>query len=584
MSLAAVTALALLAAAAGAQQLDLRGPDPAVIAVGEAAVIVLRVDDADALAALGALPATAGLELSADPPVHSSCQMFRAGRVVDGASASWRLVLTAQRVGTFTLPPFAATNAGTTLTSAEARLEVLPDLQGGEHAFVEVAVDGDTFWLQQPLDVTLRFGFAAGFAEEGLIAMFARPLDLPVQVRWSWVAAPMGAALLPAADAAGGARVRFALDDEVALATRGEPTERNGKTFTTFTVKRRVVATSSGELTIAPPVLRFAFATRFDDDFVNGRVAADRHEGCVRAETRTLHIRPLPATGRPPEFTGAVGTFAVHARASTAVVRAGDDMRIVMTVSGTGNLSEFAPPTLTLPGLHAYGCVSEVRDGARVLTYDVTPLRTDVVEVPPLAFAFFDPTAGGYRTIHTDSLALTVRPGDERAPAAATQPVLVAGSNDIYPPCGEQTNGDPHLLSPAQVASVLGVPWLLALVIWRLQRARDRTRSDPLGERARRAAAVFAARRNASGSELADAFADYLAARLRCARAAVVGPDLDARLAAAGIPAALATRTARALQDLLAIRYGGAQVASDTTVPALVGELEAHFVARANRS
>ena len=61
--------------------------------------------------------------------------------------------------------------------------------------------------------------------------------------------------------------------------------------------------------------------------------------------------------------------------------------------------------------------------------------------------------------------------------------------------------------------------------------------------------------------------------------AAVIAPDLRARLAAAGVPVDLAARTAALLEALVAARYGSGAPSGDTeaSARAIVEELEALF-------
>jgi hypothetical protein len=51
--------------------------------------------------------------------------------------------------------------------------------------------------------------------------------------------------------------------------------------------------------------------------------------------------------------------------------------------------------------------------------------------------------------------------------------------------------------------------------------------------------------------------AQVLAHRLQCTEAAVIGPDLEGRLRAAGVDPDLAGRVARLMEEMVAERYGG---------------------------
>jgi hypothetical protein len=76
-------------------------------------------------------------------------------------------------------------------------------------------------------------------------------------------------------------------------------------------------------------------------------------------------------------------------------------------------------------------------------------------------------------------------------------------------------------------------------------------------QRGREAAAAFHALAARPGADLSDAFAAVLAARLDCAPAALVSPDLARRLVASGLPPAVSQPAARMLEALVGARYGG---------------------------
>ena len=73
------------------------------------------------------------------------------------------------------------------------------------------------------------------------------------------------------------------------------------------------------------------------------------------------------------------------------------------------------------------------------------------------------------------------------------------------------------------------------------------------------------------GADPGDAFAAYVSARLRCAPAAVISPDLPRRLERSGVPADLAARTADLLERLVAVRYVGRQGARQAASSSLAG-------------
>jgi hypothetical protein len=260
----------------------------------------------------------------------------------------------------------------------------------------------------------------------------------------------------------------------------------------------------------------------------------------------------------------------------------GESFKLVLRIHGSGNLEFFAPPRLDhLKGFHVLGRVDDKSRTRRTVTYDMAPLSLAVKEVPPIRFAFFDPAARpGYRTVETAPLPLTVRPLPEGArPKLLTNDKLngaMPGVNDIFdikPAAKTPASEAPLGPSPALWWILVLSPWLLVLAAWSWLRgrARGQDRLDRLQVRD----AVAAFRR---GTDVPAAFTGFLASLLGCSTAAVIDPDLKARLEAKGLPAELAARATTLLDELVAARYGGSVPAGgEDAAGALVDALEASF-------
>ncbi len=448
-------------------------------------------------------------------------------------------------------------------------------------AFVEVETMPDPCYTGQVFAVQVRVLVDTRFFAEHALQLFHRRLDVPVQVEVAWPGSA-DATPLDATDDDGGPRLTLALSDAIVAAVRAPDQTRDGRSFTVLSVTRRFVAAREGTLELPQARLRFAYTTRFVDDFVQGRVGVDRHEVAIESAPPRLRVVPLPTAGRPATFSGAVGRFTVHAETSAREIEGRASFPLLLRIEGEGNLHAFDPPTLALAGFHVLGSIDAKGNGRRTITYDVVSHRAGDVGIPPIPFSFFDPTPpGAYRTVSTAPLPLVVRgdPGTRTAlDVALGRSTGTAGVDDIF---GVRTvpfdAGDTRYALRFLFPLALLGPWLLAagFVAWR--RARLRAAQDHLGRRARGAAAAFGAQLGSS-SDPATAFTTYLAARLRCAPAAVISPDLRERLTAARVPADLAARTVAAIDALVAARYGSLRhddVASTTT--SLVGALERAF-------
>lgn len=440
------------------------------------------------------------------------------------------------------------------------------DLTGTGRAFIELSAGRDTCFVQENIRVRLRLGVEARFLEANMVQLFHRELDMPVQVQAPWFEG------LPASPPQVGAS--FAFSDSVAKAQAHEQTVA-GKQFKVLEVERSYLPTDAGRLTVPAPILRFAYATRFQEDFVKGRVPLDRRHALVRGKPLTFDVRPLPTKGRPAGFTGAVGQFTVSAEARPRTVLLGTSFKLILQIAGTGNLGSFAPPRLDLKGFHVLGQVDN-KDKVqthRIVTYDLAPLTGTVREVPPIRFAFFDPRAEAYRTVETAPLPLDVEPragGGNATPWPVEN--TVPGVNDIFDIKPGSPDKESAIPSPVLWWTLALAPWLLVMLwFWARGRAQVQARLDQA--QVRNAVATFR-----SGAPVPEAFAQFLADLLGCSTAAVVAPDLKPRLEARGLPPELAGQATDLLEELFAHRYGGnASVDGEQAAQTLVAAVDAAF-------
>jgi hypothetical protein len=158
----------------------------------------------------------------------------------------------------------------------------------------------------------------------------------------------------------------------------------------------------------------------------------------VPVEPLTLIILPLPDTGRPPDFSGAVGRFSFQATAAPLDIAIGDLITVTLKIDGEGLPDPFTPPRVPdTPGLKVYEIkpVPEESSGSQcVFRQTVVPADASVQTIPALAFTFFDARAGHYRTQTSGPFPLTFHA--ERAPVQpiySPPPSAVATSPAVSP-------------------------------------------------------------------------------------------------------------------------------------------------------
>nr|MBA3457467.1 BatD family protein [Deltaproteobacteria bacterium] len=173
----------------------------------------------------------------------------------------------------------------------------------------------------------------------------------------------------------------------------------------------------AGKIDIAPASVVAALAVGRADFFGNAPSQMFRASDVAR----TLEVKALPETDRPPTFAGAVGDqFSMEVRTSRSVVSLGEPVELVVKVKSNQLLD-----TLSLGKLDGEGRLpkdkftvpaepptGELSDEGKTKTFKITAQVTaPTTEIPALAFSYFDPTRSTYQTIHSEPIALSVKGG-----------------------------------------------------------------------------------------------------------------------------------------------------------------------------
>lgn len=564
------------------------GPDPAIVVPGEPSRVTLAVDgDAPAILLEPSPPAEVTMDVGA--PLRTRAQALVDGRLAEVTRTTWRIAMSAARSGRFDVPPFQVRVADTVISGGACTLQVMAQADADLPAFVACTIAPATCHVQGQVEVCLRFGFERNFLADRLVPLVQRRLALPVEVCAPFLGDLTDAANPPADP------VRVAsliLDGREALATREEDVVRDGQRFAVFALRRRLVAEREGTLTLPAPALRFAFATRFADDLFSGRVPLDRRDGFVSGAPTAIEVLALPPAGRPAEFLGAVGRFAVAAAVDRSAIEVGASLKVSLRITGTGNLPAFAAPAFPATGdFHVLGVLDDHGELERTVVYDVAPRRAAVTEVPPLRLAYFDPDDGaGYRVVETAPIALRVHGGASDADLVTPPPPAPTADDEneltlkavALKPVGESaapTGWHAHRRAALVLLAGFLLPWLwVAAWLWRCWRSAC-DRRDPRAARMREAGRGLARALRDPAADLRQPLAAYLAAHLDRAEPAAIDAGLAQRLAATGMPATLAEASAATLLRLTASGYGalgaGEPPVDAAAVRALFAALEA---------
>lgn len=198
----------------------------------------------------------------------------------------------------------------------------------------------------------------------------------------------------------------------------------NGTRYSVATLKQIILFPErSGKLTLDP--LGMTFLVRVpvpsNDPFemMFGGSYKDLQRK-VKSQPITINVKPLPETGKPEGFQGAVGNYSMEASVDRSVLKANESLNYAIKISGSGNLKLLKTPELTLaPDIEKYD--PKVNDkitetisgvsGNREFTYLLIPRHEGNYTIAPFRFSYFNPFTQRYVTLNSKEFKLEVAKG-----------------------------------------------------------------------------------------------------------------------------------------------------------------------------
>ena len=148
----------------------------------------------------------------------------------------------------------------------------------------------------------------------------------------------------------------------------------------------------------------------------------------LRSPSRAIVVLPLPAEGRPADFSGAVGAYTISIAAEASNWRVGSGVVVRARVSGMGNVALIPRPALHIPWATVlattdsivWDSTATVARGFREFRWLVTPQSGGHHEIPAVRYSSFDPDKARYFTSTTNAIPVRVagEPGEVRDPQA----------------------------------------------------------------------------------------------------------------------------------------------------------------------
>lgn len=206
--------------------------------------------------------------------------------------------------------------------------------------------------------------------------------------------------------------------------------------------------TKSGNLQI--PAFKFKYTKRGEPKIVEekkqmGNMSFSSRsvkQESVETEAATpvvnINVKPLPAEGRPANFSGMVGNYSFDAQFDKDHLKVGEALTLSITIRGDGT-----PGTITDPKLPSFddfrsvppeNSIDKKVSGGKVVTTKsikifLYPKKKGSFEIPEISYSWFDPAKRAYQSETLGPWTIEVEKGDATAEAAfmpaATRPTAV---------------------------------------------------------------------------------------------------------------------------------------------------------------
>lgn len=182
---------------------------------------------------------------------------------------------------------------------------------------------------------------------------------------------------------------------------------RDGQPMTRLRFSLRITPTRPGAIEIGP--IRAVFVRT--DDFNRGRRAYAESDPVI------LNVSDVPTQGRPKDYNGLIGQYALRTGASNTSVNVGDPIELQLLIRGDEPMVALRD-SLNTSTLEASGFrvspdgwreTDRRRTGERVYTTTIRATDASINAIPPIELSTFDPEQGRYSTARSDPIPLNVR-------------------------------------------------------------------------------------------------------------------------------------------------------------------------------
>ncbi len=240
-------------------------------------------------------------------------------------------------------------------------------------------------------------------------------------------------------------------------------------------------------------------------DFFGSRVMTQVHK-TVSAGQRSINVKPLPETGKPANFTGAVGEFSFKVTTSKKELSANESLQAKVEVTGKGNLKLFELPKLSVPSsLEMYEPEKNDKirttlngmQGSRSESYTLVPQYKGKYPIPSISFSYFDLKTKSYKQIRSNEIIIDVLDGpingsdSNNSVSTNSSKQAVTLNSDQFAFVKTKTNlttiNSSHFFKSKGFWMLLLLPFLMIPLAIIIRKKKDKRDADVFGNRIRQA-------------------------------------------------------------------------------------------------
>ncbi len=345
------------------------------------------------------------------------------------------------KTGMFVIPGATATVDGKMMKSNDVVVEVIPEEEANKRLGKEPRVGNSAYFLEpgedayekirQNLFLKVMVDKKNCFVGEPVLATFK--LYSRLESRSDIVKNP--------------GFYGFTVYDMINLADKQSAIEKvNGNSFDVHTIRKvQLYPLQAGVFTI--DAMEIKNNVEFSKSVVNQKTEQEITEGVlnnndpgsagentqtfetdIRTDPVVINVKPVPVKNKPAGFNGATGMFRMKALIEKNKLAKNEEGVFEISISGKGNFIQLSAPTVQWPaGIEAFEPV--VRDsldkttsplgGTRVFRYAFVSARPGEYMIPPVSFSFYNPDSGGFKTITTPPLKVSIGSNENIIPSGA---------------------------------------------------------------------------------------------------------------------------------------------------------------------